>query len=111
MPITYNIKECNSPKKKNINLDELMKQIDKSHNLIEIENISTIYYDEDETTALELEYSTNYTVKELSQILDYYKITRRKMRKDEMVQTLIMFEQDTKNIEISDRRKTLMVLY
>ena len=62
---------------------------------------------QDKAIALELEYSTNYTVKQLSQILDYYEISKRKLRKDEMVQILVMFETDPHNSSIVSRRKRL----
>ena len=62
---------------------------------------------QDKAIALELEYSTNYTVKQLSQMLDYYEISKRKLRKDEMVQILVMFETDPHNLSIVSRRKRL----
>ena len=62
---------------------------------------------QDKAIALELEYSTNYTVKQLSQILDYYEISKRKLRKDEMVQILVMFETDAQNASLVSRRKRL----
>jgi len=62
---------------------------------------------QDKAIALELEYSTNHTVKQLSQILDYYEISKRKLRKDEMVQILVMFETDPHNSSIVSRRKRL----
>ena len=57
--------------------------------------------------ALEIEYNTNYTVKSLGRIFDYYDISKRKLRKDEMVQMLIMFEEDPENIEIVEKRKRM----
>jgi hypothetical protein len=36
--------------------------------------------------------------------MDYYEISRRKMRKDEMVQMLIMYEEDPANAEVVERR-------
>ena len=42
--------------------------------------------------AVQLDYSTNYTVKQLGNILDYYEISRRKMRKEEMVEMIVLYE-------------------
>jgi hypothetical protein len=39
--------------------------------------------------------------------MDYYEISKRKMRKDEMVQILIMYEEDPANAEVVERRKRL----
>lgn len=56
--------------------------------------------------AIELNYMTNYTVKMLSHILDYYKISRRKLNKTEMVQMLVIFEDDPANeVTVATRRQ------
>ena len=56
--------------------------------------------------AIELDYMTNYTVKMLSHILDYYKISRRKLNKTEMVQILVIFEDDPANeVTVATRRQ------
>jgi hypothetical protein len=57
--------------------------------------------------AIELNYMTNYTVKMLSHILDYYKIGRRKLNKTEMVQMLVIFEDDPANEVTVARRRQL----
>ena len=57
--------------------------------------------------ALEIDYSTNYTVKSLSQILDYYELNYRKLKKDEIIQMLVLFENDPLNCELVERRRGL----
>ena len=61
----------------------------------------------DSILAKELDYSTNYTVKQIGQIMDYYKINKRKMKKDEQIQAIIFYESDIKNIHIVENRKRL----
>ena len=61
----------------------------------------------DSLLAKELNYSTNYTVKQIGQIMDYYKINKRKMKKDEQVQAIIFYESDINNIHIVENRKRL----
>ena len=56
---------------------------------------------------LKLYYSENYTIKGLSQILQYYGLSKGKMVKDEMLQVLLFFEMDTLNHEIVERRMRL----
>jgi hypothetical protein len=53
---------------------------------------------------LEYEYSKNYNVKSLSQIMDYYELSKKNMRKDEMIQLIVLFEVDPKNLQIVNRR-------
>ena len=48
-----------------------------------------------------------YKKKELELIADYYSISKRKKKKDELIQDIVIFELDPINIEITQRRKTL----
>jgi len=57
--------------------------------------------------AIELDYMTNYTVKMLSHILCYYKLSKRKLNKTEMVQIIIIFENDPENETVVARRRQL----
>ena len=87
------------------NIDEIMESLNE-----EEENINeTNNYDNDFTTIyylLEEEYN-EFTKKELERICDYYKISKRKKRKSELIQDIIIFEQDAKNQEIVDKRTEL----
>ncbi len=47
-------------------------------NNYEISSSSTI--NDDEVYSIEIDYNTNYTVKDLGYILEYYKIQKRKIR-------------------------------
>jgi hypothetical protein len=55
---------------------------------------------------LELYYK-NYNVKSLIQILQYYKIYKQKMVKDELIQVLLFFETEPNNHDIVFRRVRL----
>ena len=57
--------------------------------------------------AIELDYMTNYTVKMLSHILDYYKLSKRRLNKSEMVQIILIFEEDPVNEGCVSTRKQL----
>tara|TARA_R110002073_G_scaffold61687_6_gene155208 strand:+ start:4362 stop:4748 length:387 start_codon:yes stop_codon:yes gene_type:complete len=103
--VSYDIEENSSPTE-SIDIAELIAEIDEKHDIVKDKKRATgmpsdIYF------ALEIEYNTNYTVKSLGQILDYYEISKRKLRKDEMVQMLIMFEEDPENMEIVEKRKRM----
>lgn len=55
----------------------------------------------------ELSYNDNYTFKQLSYIAEYYDISRRKKKKAELIEDIVIFENDPTNQEISSRRYTL----
>jgi len=61
----------------------------------------------DDYIALEIDYQTNYIKKELERIADYYGISKRKKRKDQLVEEIVIFEKDPENIELVYRRKRL----
>ena len=103
--VSYDIEENSSPTE-SIDIAELIAEIDEKHDIVKDKKRVT-GMPSDISFALEIEYNTNYTVKSLGQILDYYEISKRKLRKDEMVQMLIMFEEDPENIEIVERRKRM----
>lgn len=97
--MTYKIKETNLNKSE-IDLTSLIAEVESTPPICS--DIST-----DSIIALELDYSTNYNIKQLGQILDYYKINKRKMKKDEQIQALIFYESDIENIHIVENRKRL----
>jgi hypothetical protein len=53
------------------------------------------------------EYITNYTVKQLTHILNYYKLNITRIRKHEMVQLIILFENEPENNLIVNQRQKL----
>ena len=60
--------------------------------------------DTDAFVAKQLDYQENYTVPELKKIAVYYDISVRKMRKEELVQELVIFEGDPDNSVIYLKR-------
>jgi hypothetical protein len=61
----------------------------------------------DDYIATELDYQTNYIKKDLERIADYYEISKRKKRKDQLVEDIVMFEKDPVNIEKVYQRKKM----
>ena len=61
----------------------------------------------DQITINECNYSENYTKKQLELIADYYGIVKRKKKKQELIEEIVIFEQEPANIEITQKRKTL----
>ena len=79
--------------------EEVNEKLDKevNNNLL----ISDNYYAE------ELNYTENFIKKDLSRIADYYSISKRKKKKYQLIQDILLFEKDLKNINLVTRRKTL----
>ena len=52
-------------------------------------------------------YYTYYNVKDLYKILEYYSLPKSKLKKDELIQMIVLYENDFNNYEIVQRRKLL----
>jgi hypothetical protein len=79
--------------------EEVNEKLDKQNNNNLL--ISDNYYAE------ELNYTENFIKKDLSRIADYYSISKRKKKKYQLIQDILLFEKDLKNINLVTRRKTL----
>lgn len=61
----------------------------------------------DQYLTLQIDYDEKYKKKELERIMDYYGLSKRKKRKDELIQDIIIFENAEENQEFVNRRKML----
>ncbi len=61
----------------------------------------------DDYVASEIDYNENYTKKQLELIADYYEISKRKKKKAQLVEEIVIFEKEPSNYDITQRRKTL----
>ena len=81
------------------------KLIDNSYennyiSCLDIENIDAI-------TAIEVDYTLNFTIKQLKIICEYYKIKFKKLNKEKIIQEIINFESNIDNQETTHKRKLL----
>ena len=98
--ITYEISENNNTEvKEPINIDSLMEEI-------ALQTIKDTKQD-DIMYAIQVEYESNYNVKQLGLIMDYYELPKRKLRKDEMVQMIMLYECEPTNALKVEQRKRL----
>lgn len=109
--IVYNIKENSVGKNKGKD-----KGKDKGKNLIHNEIINIVdneleknynNFHFDTMVSLQLYYEDNYNKKDLEMIADYYSITKRKKRKAELVQDIVLFEINPENEELTQKRKLM----
>ena len=111
--IFYKFEEKENYENKIINVDEFMSDMEKSYSSTSSSSRSHSCLNSDDDSSdvdqnfLEVEYSTCYNVKSLSQIMDYYELSKKNMRKDEMIQLIILFEIDPNNAIIVNRRRRM----
>ena len=65
------------------------------------------FFDEDNLMAQHIDYFENYTVKMLQHIANYYKIPKSRLKKEELIQLIIQFENEPENSEIVYNRKKM----
>lgn len=99
--INFSLQEdCKEDSDENlVTYEDLVKEVD----LMEMSSLIGM----DDYIASEVDYQTNYLKKDLERIADYYEISKRKKRKDQLVEDIVIFEKDPANIEIVFRRKKL----
>ncbi|RZD39695.1 MAG: hypothetical protein CXT73_07270 [Methanobacteriota archaeon] len=104
--IKYSLKEYITNKDEFLSFDELEefieereKELNNQEFNIGNDNYSEIFF------VLEQEYNDNFTKKELDHIAEYYDISKRKKKKSELIQDIIIFEQNDLNFDIVERRK------
>ena len=86
---------------KKVTYDKLLHTVNKTYNNIKDQEYS------DEFTALQMHYNDNYYKKDLEWILGYYNISKRKKNKMDIVNDIILFELDSANLEMVNRRKLM----
>ena len=103
--LSYFLIDANISEKKetNVTYENLIEKVDNETSDFLTEDFTNM----DGYIALELDYNENYNKKELEKIADYYSISKRKKRKADLVQDIVLFELDPINSDITNRRKTM----
>ena len=84
---------------KNVTYEDLVREVDMMEMTADVYN--------DDYVALEIEYDTNYTKKDLEKIMDYYELDKRNKKKGELIEIIVNFETNIGNIEVVHTRKRL----
>ena len=91
--------------------EDLMKKVNIESQKIENRTESNMFSGDliqmGDIYASELDYNENYTKKQLDRIADYYQIPKRKKKKAELIEEIVIYENDLSNYEITERRKLL----
>ena len=107
--LQYSLQE-NKKNNDQVSYEDILQEVDILDEALP--DLEYIYEDEtllgmDDYLASELDYQTNYIKKDLERIADYYEISKRKKRKDELVEVIVLFEKDPVNIQKVYQRKKL----
>ena len=91
----------------NITYEEILKNVNNMEQQMPDEEI---YDDYDNLMGFddssELDYRTNYIKKDLEHIVDYYGLSKRKKKKDDLIEDIVLFEKNIVNTEkVYQRRK------
>jgi len=108
--LQYSLQE-NKKNSDNVSYEDVLQQVETLDEALPDLETPSIYEEDimgmDDYLASELDYQTNYIKKELERIADYYEISKRKKRKDELVEVIVLFEKDPVNIQKVYQRKKL----
>ena len=114
--ISYSLQENQGESVPNLSYEDLLNEVTTFADAIpEQESEDEYEYDYsmdamawmDDYIASELDYQTNYIKKDLERIADYYEISKRKKRKDQLVEDIVLFEKDPVNVQKVYQRKKM----
>jgi len=114
--LQFSLQEKNKNNNNKVSYEDILQEVDTLDEALPDLEIQYIYDDgDDDATILgmddylasELDYQTNYIKKDLEKIADYYEISKRKKRKNELVEEIVLFEKDPVNIQKVYQRKKL----
>ena len=103
--LSYSLIERNKTTDSNVTYESLIEQVNAES--YKLEDLNMDYLTIDDYVASEVDYDTNYTKKQLELICDYYGISKRKKRKQDLVEEIVIFEKESSNFDIVQRRKTM----
>ena len=101
--LNFLLKEKDEEQEKEVpTYEDLLTEVNLLHekNEIDANNINN------DLIALEIDYQTNYTKKDLDKIAEYYGLNKRKKKLD-LVEEIVQFENDIQNIELVYKRKKM----
>ena len=94
--LQYSLQE-KKEKESAVSYEDILQEVDILEDAIPTEYVYE--NDMDDYLASELDYQSNYLKKELDRIAEYYEISKRKKRKSELVENIVLFEKDPVNIQ------------
>ena len=109
--LSYKINEKIGETNDIVEYDDILEKVEQEYNDIIDNDVNYDYIDTDTNSdiymATCLDYDNNFTKKELDKIAEYYGISKRKKRKSELIEEIVLFEMTIDNEFIVNRRKLL----
>ena len=99
------LKWSNKTTDSDVTYESLIEQVNAESS--KLDDLKMDYLTIDDYVASEMDYDTNYTKKQLEFICDYYGISKRKKKKQDLVEEIVIFEKEPSNFDIVQRRKTM----
>jgi hypothetical protein len=110
--ITYEFKDENSSNDNLCEIEKLLNDFEQiSYINNAIDNNNRICIEDDDMYTEMVHYDMNFTVKQLLLICDYYGLMKdvktNKMKKQDVIEQILLFENNMENYEVVIRRKEL----
>jgi len=103
--LSFSLIENKTSSDNSVTYESLKEKVDKQSNYLSQNDFDDVNMDD--YIAAEIDYNENYTKKQIDLIADYYEIVKRKKKKAELIEEVVIFEKDPENYDITQRRKTL----
>ena len=103
--MSYSLTETKDKTDNKVTYESLIEQVNAES--CKLDDLNMDYLTIDDYVASEMDYDSNYTKKQLEFICDYYGISKRKKRKQNLVEEIVIFEKEHSNFDIVQRRKTM----
>ena len=110
--ITYEFKDDNSSNDNLCEIEKLLNDFEQINYInTSLDNSNRICIEDDDMYTEMVNYDMNYTVKQLLLICDYYGLMKdvrtNKMKKQDVIEQILLFENNMENYEVVVRRKEL----
>ena len=105
--IFYDFNEIQEKGNEEVTYEELLANVNSTVEQLSSDSDTEIGMMMSDYVAQELNYNENFTLKQLYRIAEYYSISKRKKKKTELIEEIVIFENMPENCEIVNRRATL----
>lgn len=103
--LSFSLTEKNKSNNKQVTYEKLLENVNEESSKLNDNNFDELGIDD--YISSEINYSENYTKKQLDLIADYYGITKRKKKKQDLIEEIVIYEKEMSNYDIVERRKQL----
>ena len=105
--IFYEFNEIQDKGTEEVTYEELLANVNSTVEQLSSDSDTEIGMMMSDYVAQEINYNENFTLKQLHRIAEYYSISKRKKKKTELIEEIVIFENMPENCETVNRRATL----